>query len=221
MNGALEQQSANVAEALVARVATVGCEADPYLGSLGQEGSPNLGLDLADAVHMLCSLHGHYPGLIAIAETRSEDAFVRSWLAVAGEAFERERALLLRLTAAVGPIPSTPGAAESESSLAAARHALETLAHSERSGCAVGAACALVADWQPIRRMLNRAAWRSGIDTSVPDLPDTASLQEIITYVAAVPAAARALGFGSEQLLLQHRAVFSLLEARSESRRDF
>jgi hypothetical protein len=35
------------------------------------------------------------------------------------------------------------------------------------------------------------------------------------------PASARALAFGGEQLLLQHRALFDLLEARAEARGDF
>ena len=33
-------------------------------------------------------------------------------------------------------------------------------------------------------------------------------------------ASERALAFGSEQLLLQHRALFDLLEARAEARQD-
>ena len=44
----------------------------------------------------------------------------RDWLAHASEAFERERLYLVRLTSAVGPLPSTPGAAETEASLIAA-----------------------------------------------------------------------------------------------------
>ena len=35
------------------------------------------------------------------------------------------------------------------------------------------------------------------------------------------PASGRALAFGSEQLLLQHRALFDLLEARAEARGDY
>jgi len=35
------------------------------------------------------------------------------------------------------------------------------------------------------------------------------------------PAKARALSFGGQQLLLQHRALFDLLEARAEARGDF
>jgi hypothetical protein len=34
-------------------------------------------------------------------------------------------------------------------------------------------------------------------------------------------AASRALAFGGEQLLLQHRALFDLLEARAEARGDY
>jgi hypothetical protein len=117
----------------------------------------------------------------------------------------------VRLTSAVGPMPSTPGAAETEASLMAARHALETLATSERSGCALGASTALVSDWWPVRRLLDRAANRVGIEAPAPSLPDEASVVAIIERGAETPASARALGFGGEQLLLQHRALFDLL----------
>src|SRR6476660_7613199 len=118
-------------------------------------------------------------------------------------------------------MPSTPGAAESESSLVAARHALETLAMSERDGCALGAATALVGDWWPIRRLLDRAASRAGTDSPAPSLPDETSMIEVIERGTETPASARALAFGGEQLLLQHRALFDLLEARAEARSDY
>ena len=97
---------------------------------------------------------------------------MQDWLNRASEAFERERLYLVRLTSAVGPLPSTPGAAETEASLVAARHALETLAMSERDGCALGAATALVGDWWPVRRLLDRAATRAGTEAPAPSLPD-------------------------------------------------
>jgi hypothetical protein len=118
-------------------------------------------------------------------------------------------------------LPSTPGAAETETSLVAARHALETLANSERNGCALGAATALVGDWWPIRRLLDRAASRLGTESPAPSLPDEASVIEVIERGTEAPASARALAFGGEQLLLQHRALFDLLEARAEARGDF
>jgi hypothetical protein len=103
----------------------------------------------------------------------------------------------------------------------AARHALETLAMSERNGCALGAATALVGDWWPIRRLLDRAAARAGTESPAPSLPDEASIVAIIEGGAEAPASSRALAFGGEQLLLQHRALFDLLEARAEARGEF
>ena len=217
---ALDHQPDAIARAQVQRVAANGSEADSHLARLLSQNGPRCGPDLADAVHLLCALHGHYPGLIAVAASQCGPD-QREWLSDAARAFEIERALLLRLTTAVGPMPGTPGAAETEASLAAMRHALDTLARSERNGCALGAACALVADWQPIRRMLDRAASRCGFDAPQGALPEGASITEVIGIAAQSPAAARALAFGSEQMLLQHRALFALLEARSEAREAY
>lgn len=215
------QYEVSVAEAQLARVASVGCARHPYLNSLLEASGRHSGRDLADAVHLLCSLHGRYPGLIELALQRCPKGTVQEWLTRASEAFERERLYLVRLTSAVGPLPSTPGAAETEGSLVAARHALETLAMSERNGCALGAATALVGDWWPIRRLLDRAAARVGTESPAPSLPDEASVVRIIEEAADGAARGRALAFGGEQLLLQHRALFDLLEARASARGDF
>jgi hypothetical protein len=43
----------------------------------------------------------------------------------------------------------------------------------------------------------------------------------VIEQASATPASSRALAFGGEQLLLQHRALFDLLEARAEARGDY
>lgn len=221
LNRSVGHSEASVAEAQLARVAADGCARHSYLNSLLEASGRHSGRDLADAVHLLCSLHGHYPGLIEIALERAPDGLVHNWLTRASEGFERERLYLVRLTAAVGPLPSTPGAAETEASLVAARHALETLAKSERNGCALGAATALVGDWWPIRRMLDRAAARVGTEAPSPSLPDEMSVLAVIDGGAGSPASARALAFGGEQLLLQHRALFDLLEARAEARSDY
>lgn len=215
------QPALSVAEAQLARVAGQGCARHSYLNSLLEASGRHSGRDLADAVHLLCNLHGHYPGLIEIALQRCPKGSVQDWLSRASEGFERERLYLVRLTSAVGPLPSTPGAAETEGSLVAARHALETLAMSERNGCALGAASALVGDWWPIRRLLDRAAARAGTESPAPSLPDEASVVAVIESGADSPAAARALAFGGEQLLLQHRALLDLLEARAEARGDY
>jgi hypothetical protein len=221
INRSVGQKSVSVAEAQLARVASEGCARHSHLNSLLEPAGPHSGRDLADAIHLLCSLHGHYPGLIEIALQRCPKGAVHDWLSRASDGFERERLYLVRLTSAVGPLPSTPGAAETEASLVAARHALETLATSERDGCAIGAATALVGDWWPIRRLLDRAAARGGTDTPAPSLPDETSVVAIVEHAAQSAGSQRALAFGGEQLLLQHRALFDLLEARAEARGDY
>ena len=210
-----------LARAHVARVRGNGCARHPHLAALLEGRGPHSGRDLADAVHLLCSLHGRHPGLIEMALNHSSQDSAHAWLAGTSDAFERERLYLVRLTAAVGPLPSTPAAAETEASLMAQRHALEILAASERTGCALGAATALVSDWEPIRRLLDRAATRVGLGSPVSSLPDEESLAAIIERSSDTPASARALAFGAEQLLLQHQALFDLLEARASARADW
>ncbi len=221
INRSVGHKPVSVAEAQLARVAGEGTARHPYLNSLLESSGRHSGRDLADAVHLLCSLHGRYPGLIEVALQRCPKGPIQDWLNRASEGFERERLYLVRLTAAVGPLPSTPGAAETEGSLVAARHALETLAASERNGCALGASTALVGDWWPVRRLLDRAAARAGTESPAPSLPDETSVVDIIELGSDTPASARALAFGGEQLLLQHRSLFDLLEARAEARGDY
>ena len=221
INRSLNQQPVSVAAAQLARVSGEGSARHSYLRSLLEGSGPHSGRDIADAVHLLCSLHGRYPGLIEIALRRCPKGPSRDWLSRASDSFERERLYLVRLTSAVGPLPSTPGAAETEASLVAARHALETLAMSEREGCALGSATALVCDWWPIRRLLDRAAARVGTEAPAPSLPDEPSVVAIVDEATQAPGPARALAFGGQQLLLQHRALFDLLEARADARGDF
>jgi len=221
INRSVGQKSVSVAEVQLARVAGEGCARHPYLTSLLEASGRDAGRDLSDAVHLLCGLHGRYPGLIELALQHCPAGPAQSWLSRASEAFERERLYVVRLTSAVGPLPSTPGAAETEASLVATRHALEILARSERKGCSLGAATALIGDWWPIRRLLDRAAARAGLQCPAPSLPDEASILEVINLSSDNPASDRALAFGGEQLLLQHRGLFDLLEARAAARTDY
>jgi hypothetical protein len=220
-NRQVDRQVLGVAELQLARVAQDGCARHAYVGSLLDSAGPHAARDLADAVHLLCSIHGRHPGLIELALSLCPSGPAQVWLSRAAEGFERERLYLVRLASAVGPIPSTPGAAGTEATLMGQRNALETLARSERKGCALGAATALVGDWWPIRRILDRAAARAGIDCPAPSMPDEASIVEVIGAASDGPASERALAFGSEQLLLQHRGLFDLLEARTSARGDF
>lgn len=210
-----------IAQAHLARVGAAGCASHPHLLGLVEGSGAHAGRDLADAVHLLCALHGRHPGFVALACNQSSDPASRSWLTQAAEDFEHERLYLVRLTSTVGPMPSTPGAAQTEAGLQAQRHALEMLASSERLGCALGAATALVGDWGSIRQLLDRAAERAGIDFSPAALPNPAAIAQVVDAVAVSASVSRALSFGADQLLLQHRALFDLLEARASARADW
>lgn len=175
--------------------------------------------DLADALHALCAVHGHHPGMIDAALTHCAQPDACEWLGELSRAFAVERTTLAQLIAAAGPLPSTPGQAESEQALAGIRHALEMLARSDRGGCATGAAAALAADWVAIRAVIARAA-----DCFGTDLPPYAAIPAVeaitaLTLLGANPAAERAMGFGARQLLAQHRGLWDLLEARASARR--
>jgi len=220
INQAVDRMAASVADAQLARVAAQGSTDHAYRLSLLSASGPNSARDLADAVHLFCSLYGRHPGLIELALNNCASGPVRDWLREASDAYERERLYLVRLTAAVGPLPSTPGAAETEAALVAQRHAIETLAKSERRGCALGAATALMADWSSIRSLLDRAADRMGMQKPALILPDEASIVRVIADGTDGVASERALGFGGEQLLLQNRGLLDLLEARAAARGD-
>lgn len=208
------------APAQFARIAGQGSLHHPHLATLVGANGPDATRDLADAVHLLCHLHGRHPGLIDVALSGCGIGPAQPWLSESAAQFARERLYLVRLAAAVGPSPSTPGAAQSEAALQSQRHAIETLARSERRGCALGAATALVADWGAFRPLLDRAAARAGIDAPLPFLPADASIAQVIAAAVDTAASERALLFGAEQLLLQHRAFFDLLEARAAARLD-
>lgn len=168
--------------------------------------------DLGDAVHALCAVYGHHPDLLTVAAGLSAQAVERDWLHEAAAGFAVERSGLARLVAAAGPLPSTPGQAETSAALNAERHTLEMLARSERAGVALGAAAALVGDWQAIRGVLARAADRFGTE-----LHPVAAL-DVDALLDRTGALERAVGFGAQQLLAQHRGLWSLLEARASAR---
>ncbi|MEO6580558.1 MAG: hypothetical protein ABIN83_05355 [Sphingomicrobium sp.] len=213
-------QGLSIPEAQVARIAAGGSSTHAYLASLLAATGASASRDLADAVHLLCAVHGRHPGLTDLALAACPAGDARDWLRDAADAFDRERLYLVRLTSAIGPMPSTPGAVQTENALLAQRHAIETLAKSERRGCALGAATALVQDWRAFRPMLDHAAERSGIECPTCTLPTDESLLAAVSAGTDGVASERALGFGAEQLLLQHRGLLDLMEARASARRD-
>ncbi len=175
---------------------------------------------VADAIHLIGMLHGRHPGIVDHAMTRAPDMATRQWLASAARHFADERSFLTRLVSAAGPIPSTPGQAETEAAVAAQRHALDMLAQSDRSGCAVGAAVAVVLDWRAIRAVLDASAERFGVVVPLCALPDTEAMAAMIGATSPAPAIERAMAFGAQQVLAQHRGLWDLIEARASARGD-
>ncbi|MGU3391093.1 DUF6975 family protein [Sphingomonas sp. M1A8_2b] len=217
-NAATSVGELNAWEALVRLAETDGSAAHPYYTRLitGAPGQRNL----ADAVHALCAVHGDHPGLIGEVLACAVQPEATEWLTAATAGFADERTYLARLTAAVGPLPSTPGQAESESALVGERHALDMLARSERRGCATGASAALVYDWQAIRGVLDVAAERFGVAVPTPTLPADSDTGALIATLGAIPGGQRAILFGGQQLFAQHRGLWALLEARASARGD-
>jgi hypothetical protein len=203
---------------LLACLAEHGSAAHPWPASEAWARGPAASRDLADLIHYLCVLHGRYPGLIDHAAGRTMEPEARSWLAGATYAFAGERAYLARLTVAAGPVPATPGSAGTDSAVLAQRHAMETLAQSERKGCAFGAALALTLDWAAIRRCLDAAATRFGVEAPIYAAADQGRIAAIADAYADTPSAQRALLFGAQQILVQHHGLWDLLEARREAR---
>ncbi|MBR0551488.1 DUF6975 family protein [Stakelama marina] len=174
--------------------------------------------DLADAVHFLCVLHGRHPGVIELAANHSGTDAAQGWLSVAADAFAQERGYLATLAAAAGPPPSTPGQADSETAVMAQHHALETLGKSDRIGCALGAAITLVLEWHAIRQALDSTARRLGVDVPDCDLPPDHESAALVSALAGSLSVERALLFGADQLLAQHRGLWQLVETRVEAR---
>uniref|UniRef100_UPI003F689FB5 DUF6975 family protein n=1 Tax=Sphingomonas bacterium TaxID=1895847 RepID=UPI003F689FB5 len=98
--------------------------------------------------------------------------------------------------------------AETEAAIAGQRRAFEALSHSDRAGCSLGAAAALLLDWGAVHAMLGAAAARFGIEPLALAFP-APSIAE---------SHARAALFAAQQVLAQHRGLWQLLESRAVAR---
>lgn len=203
--------------ALTGCVAAAGSRAHPYVGSPQLLTGPSATRNLADAIHHLCALHGRYPGIIELAAVRTHDPEARRWLSETSEGFSSERAFLARLAVAAGPVPATPGGG-GEAMLATQRNAIHTLAQSERRGCAFGAALAFAADWIAIRAVLSAAAARLGVSVTPSPIVSETALRSVAEAAGSNLPIRRAMLFGAEQIALQHRGLWDVLQARAEAR---
>lgn len=208
----------SVANTLDMLVAAEGSGAHRYVQSGKLSRGPDALRNLADAVHFLAALHGRHPGVVDHAARKGVDPTARLWLEQASDAFSGERAFMSALASKVGPQPSTAGQAQCQAAVNGQRHALDMLAQSDRRGCALGAAIALTLDWRTIRVLLDISAERLDMtppDCTLPSLPDTARLADSVADSIAVE---RAMGFGAQQLIGQHRGLWDLLDARESAR---
>lgn len=203
-------------DTLVARLDYEGSSTHPYRLRLLDGRAPDSSRDLADAIHLICLLHGRHPGVLDYATWRAPDDATRERLELLAGWFDRERLLLTRLVVAVGPIPGTPAQAATDSAVLGQRHALTTLAKSERPGCALGACLALVTDWNAIRPVLDLVAERWLVPRG-EHLPVHGECERLVTPLMATTAV-RALTFGADQLVAQHRGLWDLLAARAAAR---
>jgi hypothetical protein len=208
----------SAADTLVSLLAADGATNHPYITTDIFAGGRDAARNLADAVHYLCHLHGDYPGIIDIAWEGCAFPPATEWLDRAAASFSEERAYFTRVVVAAGPMPSTPGQAESNAAVTGQRHALEMLAKSERTGCAIGAAIAVALDWRAIRKVIDVAAQRFGVPLTPPSLPSSRETLGVAAATLGTPGIERALVFGAQQLLVQHRGLWDLLEARQIAR---
>jgi hypothetical protein len=209
-----------VTSALTALVVREASASHPHVRSLLSLDSARDTRNAADALHHLSMLHGRHPGVVDHAAVRTLDSAARKTLFALADAFAAEREALGRVVVAAGPIPSTPGQAQTEASVIAQHHAIDMLAQSDRQGCALGAAIALALDWHAIRCVIDAAAKRFGVDLAISILPPVTTLGAAAEAAATSPAIERAALFGAQQIVTQHRGLWDLLEARASSRFD-
>ena len=206
------------ADLLTTLVRNEGSAAHPLLLSRMLLDGPAAARNFADAVHYLTELHGRHPGVIDYATERERHPAAQGWLQEAAIGFAQERAALTQMVVAAGPLPSTPGQAESEAAVLQQAHALDMLAQSDRHGTALGAALALALDWKAIRSVLDAASARLGMHLPACALPDERETRAVILAVADTSRIERAIGFGARQMLAQHRGLWDLLDARRAAR---
>lgn len=210
-------QTASSFTALVVREASA---SHPHVRSLLSLDNARDARNASDALHHLSMLHGRHPGVVDHAAARTLDSGARKALFALADSFAAERDALGRLVVAAGPIPSTMGQAETEASVIAQHHAIDMLAQSERQGCALGAAIALALDWHAIRCVMDAAAKRFSVDLPAGTLPPVPSLGAIVDAACTSAAIERAMMFGGQQIVTQHRGLWDLLETRALARID-
>lgn len=173
---------------------------------------------LADVAHYLGLLYGKFPSVMEYAATHITDNAARKWLIDTCDAFTEERAFLARLAVELGPVPSTSNHSSSDATVLQLRHTLEMLSQSERRGCSLGAATTLALDWATIRRLLDQAAIRIGLEPFLSAMPDRNTTLAVLRNLNGDDLMMRAIRFGGRQLLHQHHSLWTMLQQRAGAR---
>jgi hypothetical protein len=175
-------------------------------------------VDLTDAMHALCAVHGAHRGLADQAREHPAVGATAGWLDRVARALADERGYLARAVSASGCLPSTPGQAATDAALGVQRQAFYLLARSDRVGVSTGATAALALEWPAIRAVIDRAADAYGLSLPAPTLPDPEETAAMLDRLDDGAGVRRAMLFGARALLDQHRALWNLLEARTRAR---
>ncbi|MGJ3626336.1 DUF6975 family protein [Sphingomonas sp. MMS24-JH45] len=177
--------------------------------------------DLSDAVHALCVLHGIFPGFVDQTRSACTETQLTPWLDVAAATIAQERALLsFARPPPSGRCPPRP---------ARRRRRAPSWHCGTRSACSPGRIAravrpgrliAFVLDWQAIRGVLDIAASRHATRSDQGFDPLMRRTHALLHRYDPAVGQVRAMMFGAQQLLAQHRGLWHLLEARASARND-
>lgn len=174
---------------------------------------------LADCAHFMSILHGQVPSLFELAGSH-DLAGTTNWLRSAATAFNEDRRWLARLSVVTGGSIDLHGLTMAEQLVRDQRDALLTLAKSSRAGCALGAAVALVIDWEGLRSKLPQGAQALGFECRglQADHWPVEGARDVLINAGDDRSLRRAITFGATQLASLHGQLFQLLEARHAAR---
>lgn len=175
--------------------------------------------DVADLAHALTVTHGGLPNIFDLASLRSDAQSLRNHLVTCSNSFQDWRRFLSALTSKAGPAPSLTDDAAHMVSLVQTKQGIQLLGESERKGCAIGAAFAMLNDWQIVLPESFKFAARLDIVEGIALPPRTSAIIEEMECLEPSAAELRAMSFGADQFYQLNDAFFRHLEARRKARK--
>ncbi|WOE74103.1 DUF6975 family protein [Alterisphingorhabdus coralli] len=204
--------------ALQQRIAERPAQLPDIVARLSTDVASFSGSDLADIAYYLGKLHGHHPGLFDHMSHRSIQDDNHDLIVDLAETFAAQRAMLANMTVEAGPATTLAGEYNAVKTIEQLRTAIDVLGQSDRQGCGMGAAIALLSDWIIWRPALNALATRLAIPVPDSEMQDMQKRLLASLENRAEPRELRAISFGLEQLYHQHDQFWLLLERRQKLR---